>query len=151
MKKERREIRTDEESLSRPTAEQTEYLRRQGNPYAKLSVLQPDDDESAIVNVVREPEPESTMSQKHFRSGCGRIFGQYIPKLESGKLRDYHRRFIERNETKSPRVRHKLFQRLKKYDLTDLPGLQAHFNRGEKEDLTEAKLRQIEDEADKEG
>ncbi len=151
------------------------YLKRLGNPYASLQVV--DDagqkDASIISNdpqrpYVRHPYAYASMEadsdtaesdvtscaiSKHpakvvltkaeFRARCRRIFEQYIPAIEKGRLRRYHRDFITRNESRTPTTRYLLVSELQKYDLSTIPGLKAHFNR-ETESLTEAKLKQIE-------
>jgi hypothetical protein len=90
----------------------------------------------------------STLSKAEFRAGCRRIFGQYIPALERGRLRTHHRDFITRNESSSPARRHRLVKHLEKYDISKTHGVTAHFNRGEP--LTDEKLKQIERLADSE-
>jgi hypothetical protein len=148
MKKNSAEM--DDEDLSAPTPEQSAYLRRQQNPYAKLSVLAPGGETKlAKTNEVREPlESTRGMSKKDFVSGCGRIFGFYVPSIEKVRLRPHQRAFIERNHDKSAEMRRKIYERLRKYDLSDLAGLEGRFNR-EDDDLTEEKLKEIEKDTEK--
>jgi len=89
-----------------------------------------------------------TLSKAEFRAGCRRIFGQYIPALEKGRLRTHHRDFITRNESSSPARRLRLVKHLERYDISKTQGFTAHFNRGEP--LTDEKLKQIEHLADSE-
>jgi hypothetical protein len=83
------------------------------------------------------------LSKEAFREGCRAIFRPYIPALEKGKLRAHHRVFILRNEQRSAEMRFALVAELKKYDLSDIPGLSSQFNR-ERDTLTEEKLAAIE-------
>jgi len=91
----------------------------------------------------KKKSARNTATKKQFRSESVRIFRQYIPPLESGKLRDHHKAFIARNESKSDRTRFELLNGLKRYDLADVAGMRSHFNR-EPIDLTEEKLRGLE-------
>jgi hypothetical protein len=70
-----------------------------------------------------------------------------MPALEKGRLRDHHRDFIVRNESRSPETRHRLLALLAKYDLATHPGLTGQFNR-ERDVFTEQKLRTIERDAE---
>lgn len=112
-----------------------------GNPYASLANLQAEG-----VPVATSPgEPPAsvlTATKAAFRSECTRIFRQYIPAPERGRLRRYMRDFITRNESRSSRVRSSLLQTLAKFDLSDLCAV-PQFNR-EDESLSEQKLRDIE-------
>lgn len=146
------------------------YLKRLENPYASLQVSndaeQKDASEVSSVSqrpYVRHPyayasmEVESDVSSSaiakqpvkgalakaEFRARCRRIFEQYIPTIEKGRLRTHHRDFIARNESRSPTTRYLLINKLQKYDLSTVPGLKARFNR-ERELLTDEKLKQIE-------
>jgi hypothetical protein len=129
-----------------------EALRRLGNPYAKLSVLgDPDDAEAdGLLAQAHDLRNQSSPDVRHlgvpkavFLAECRRIFRQYIPPVENGRLRAHHRAFIVRNESRSPETRHRLLVQLRRYDLSDVPGMQARFNR-ERSELTEEKLRQVE-------
>jgi hypothetical protein len=84
-----------------------------------------------------------SLSKEGFIAGCRRIFRQYIPSVEKGRLRQHHRDFITRNQGRGGSIRHLLLQELSKYDLSGLPGMEARFNR-ERNDLTDQKLKQIE-------
>ncbi len=87
--------------------------------------------------------PRRHLSKAEFRSRCRDVFRPYIPALEKGRLRPHHNAFITRNEARSPDVRYALAERLGRYGLADIPGLQSQFNR-EEEAFTEAKLIAIE-------
>lgn len=108
-----------------------------GNPYAGLANI--DDD----VETRGPGQDPGEISQTAFETGCRRIFGQYIPLLERGRLRPEHRDFIARNRSRSATVRFKLLEALCRYDLTDLPPMQPQFNR-EDDRLTAKKLAEIE-------
>lgn len=87
------------------------------------------------------------LSKVEFRAKCRRIFIPYIPALEKGKLRKHHRDFISRNESRSAPMRHRLVVLLERYDILQVPGINAQFNR-EREVFTKEKLNQIEHMAD---
>lgn len=130
------------------------YVRRLQNPYAWLGVL---DDPDLVKHVPavglpahRRRQPQSsatdsagTVSKAEFRNICRRVFCQYIPQAEGRRIRQHHRDFILRNESRSPRVRHALLSALQKYDLSDIPGVTTQFNR-ERDPYTEEKLRKLE-------
>jgi hypothetical protein len=65
------------------------------------------------------------------------------PEVEKRRIRDHHRDFILRNELSSATKRYRVLQELRRYDLSAVHGIQAHFNR-ERDVFTEAKLRSIE-------
>jgi hypothetical protein len=114
---------------------------RSGNPYAMLAQL---DEDKIFPELPCDEGPDSTTaSQVEFEGGCRRIFAQYIPALERGRLRPEHRDFIARNRVKSGRIRRALLQALQRYDLTALGGLQPQFNR-ERDALTVRKLMEVE-------
>ncbi len=114
---------------------------RSGNPYASLAQLDADD---TFRELPRDDRPDrTTASQVEFEGGCRRIFAQYIPALERGRLRPEHRDFIARNRMKSGKIRRALLQALQRYDLTALGGLQPQFNR-ERDVLTVRKLMEVE-------
>lgn len=137
----------------------TKYLKLLGNPYASLQVVDPACAEEAPEHLTGqlfadESSPDiaaappvatkvGTLSKKEFRERCRRIFEQYIPAMEQGKLRDHQRDFINRNELSSPAIRYALFAELKKYDLSSVSGLKGQFNR-EYDAFTDEKLKQIE-------
>jgi hypothetical protein len=110
-----------------------------GNPYASLANIV---DEPISTAARSTPERADSMSQADFDSGCRRIFSQYIPALERGRLRPEHRDFIDRNKTRAGGIRAKLLKALQKYDLSHLT-LQPQFNR-ESESVTAQKLKEIE-------
>ena len=133
----------DDEFLP-PTPEQTDYLRKQEHPYAKLSVtLKDSGGESTVFTTDSRSSAKVTLSKEEFEAECRRIFRHYIPAVERGRLKPHHKDFIARNQNRSGAGRYKLVEALRKYDLSDVPGFEARFNR-EREDLTEAKLREIE-------
>lgn len=111
-----------------------------GNPYASLADLQ--DEDAPVSNVVTRQTSTLGATKAAFRGECARIFRQYIPALERGRLRDYMRAFVSRNESRSPTVRSLLLHALAKFDLADLRAV-PQFNR-EDESLSEQKLREIE-------
>lgn len=110
-----------------------------GNPYASLANIV---DEPSSTAARSTPERVDSVSQADFDSGCRRIFSQYIPALERGRLRPEHRDFIDRNRTRAGGIRAKLLKALQKYDLSRLT-LQPQFNR-ESESVTAQKLKEIE-------
>ncbi len=115
---------------------------RSGNPYAALAQIT--EDEALADTADRAAGQDSkTASQTEFESGCRRVFAQYIPALERGRLRPEHRDFIARNRVRSGRIRFLLIQALQRYDLSSTMGLQPQFNR-ESELLTAKKLTEIE-------
>jgi hypothetical protein len=114
-----------------PTAQGADADTSHRNPYARLA--------SACDESVEPGE----ISQATFVSECRRIFGQYIPQLEHGLLRAEHRGFITRNRSRSAKIRFKLLEALRRYDLSDLAGMQPQFNR-EDDRLTAKKLLEIE-------
>lgn len=83
------------------------------------------------------------ISKSEFRQACRAIFRCYIPEIEKGRIRDHHRDFIIRNESRSATRRSQVVDALRRYDLSSVPGFQAHFNR-ERDVFTDAKLREIE-------
>jgi hypothetical protein len=83
------------------------------------------------------------LSKSEFRQACRAIFRCYIPEIEKGRIRDHHRDFIVRNESRSATRRCQVVDALRRYDLSSVPGFQAHFNR-ERDVFTDAKLREIE-------
>lgn len=146
---------------------QSDALRRLGNPYAKLQLLDnvietarllqnpyakeqmmfDDHTEEVVTSAAADSmseavaEPEAT--QREFESECRRIFRQYIPAVEKGRIRDHHRDFIDRNRSRSARQRARLIVELRKYDISSIKGLSAQFNR-ERDQLTVDKLAKIE-------
>ena len=124
------------------------YVRRQENPYASLCVavevdLSAREKSVDTVTVPMSDAPNTSISKQDFEAECRRIFRQYIPALEKGRLRPHHRAFITRNHSRTPSLRNSLLEQLRKYDLSNIRGLQVKFNR-EREELTADKLEQIE-------
>lgn len=115
-----------------------------GNPYASLAAL-PDEGEEIQSGPLKVDPADSldTVSKAEFRRLATRIFRQYIPALVRGRLRTYMIDFIERNETKPPRIRYLLLKAFERFDLSDLSGAIPYFNR-EEQSLSEEKLREIE-------
>jgi hypothetical protein len=129
--------------------ERRAYLRVLEDPYASLVV----DDRapvmasaSAKLEAPREQSGQRGCSKAEFRARCRTIFGGYMPALEKGRLREHHRDFIVRNESRDPQVRSRLLSLLARYDLSTHPGLTGQFNR-ERDVFTEQKLRSIERDA----
>ena len=115
------------------------------NPWATLYYRA---DESVHVPATASPNQVKAtvsfkLSKSEFRQACRAIFRCYIPEIEKGRIRDHHRDFIARNESRSATRRFEVLEALRRYDLSSVPGFQAHFNR-EREVFTEAKLREIE-------
>jgi hypothetical protein len=111
-----------------------------GNPYASLANLDDEGDFSA--KAVATVESVAEISISSFEAGCRRIFVQYIPAPERGRLRPEHRDFIERNKLSSSQIRARLLAALQRFDLSGLV-VQPQFNR-EHPDLTAKKLLEIE-------
>lgn len=112
-----------------------------GNPYASLA--NPQEEALPVITNVAESLPAAlAVTKAAFRSECTRIFRQYIPPAERGRLREYMRRFISRNESRPATVRALLLRALARFDLSDLCAV-PQFNR-EDESLSEQKLREIE-------
>ena len=139
-------VGTIDDELLEPTPEQTAYLRRQGNQYAKLSVLLPGET-AGSTTVGQSYAAKSTASKEEFGAYCRKLFGFYMPAAEKGRLRPHYRDFINRNQARSPSGRHKIMQLLKRYEISDHSAMEAQFNR-ERAELAEAKLREIENAVD---
>lgn len=149
---------------------QSDALKRLGNPYAKLQVLDnvietarllqnpyakeqmlfDDYPEEVLagssIGSVAEVVVASEATQREFESECRRIFRQYIPAVEKGRIRDHHRAFIDRNRSRSAKQRSRLLVELRKYDISGIKGISAQFNR-ERDKLTVDKLAKIERDA----
>jgi len=108
-----------------------------GNPYAALANIDDDEVASSV------PTAQGEISKSAYETGCRRIFTQYIPAVERGQLRPEYRDFITRTISRSARVRFKLLEALGRFDLSDIVGLQAQFNR-EPAQFTAKKLAEIE-------
>jgi hypothetical protein len=113
-----------------------------GNPYAAVANIE-DEEEHSIVAASDSGNASQELSKSAFESGCRRIFSQYIPLLERGRLRPEHRDYIARNVSRSAKIRYRLLKELRRYDLSDLSGMQPQFNR-EDDRLTAKKLLEIE-------
>lgn len=135
---------TDDELLPK-TPEQAEYHRRLQDPYASLSTGLPEHRTSgAATATLEEPGLKATATKEFFEAEARRILGLYIPGTErGGQLRPHHRAFITRNLVRSSAERFRVLRELRKYDLSSMPGFEARFNR-EEDDLTEAKLKELE-------
>jgi hypothetical protein len=133
----------DDDDFLPVTPEQTTYLRKQGNQYAKLSVTLRDSAGTDAAPASGKASQRETTSKEEFQSECRRIFGFYIPAAEKGRLRPFHKTFIARNQSRPPHARYLLLQEIRKYDLSDVQGLKGRFNR-EHADPSEAKLVAIE-------
>jgi hypothetical protein len=112
---------------------------RSGNPYARLANLK----EDCFVPPITARRSEEGISKVDFEAGCRSIFRKYIPDVERGILRQEHRDFISRNRARAAGMRLKIFEALRRYDLTDLGTIQPQFNR-EHSRLTAKKLLEIE-------
>lgn len=117
------------------------------NPYAKEQMLFDDYPEEILAGsspgLAAEGGAESEATQREFESECRRIFRQYIPAVEKGRIRDHHRAFIDRNRSRSAKQRSGLLVELRKYDISGIKGISAQFNR-ERDKLTADKLAKIE-------
>lgn len=139
----------EEVDLRPATAKERAYARKQENQYTLLSVairdleVVPANSKTTVIKPRQHTAGRASLSKEGFTAGCRRIFRQYIPSVERGRLRNHHRDFIVRNQGRSGPTRHLLLQELSKYDLSVLPGMEAHFNR-ERDELTDKKLKQIE-------
>jgi len=119
-----------------------------GNPYAALANIDDQEEQLLDAGAPSTGPALGEISKATFEAGCRRIFSQYIPRLERGRLRPEHRDFITRNRPRSARIRCRLLEELSRYDLSDLPGMRAQFNR-EDDRLTDKKLIEIEQAVDK--
>lgn len=126
------------------------YIRLLENQYASLSI---EDEQKPVDALSTEPRQLVLLaanrgcSKTEFRARCRSVFAGYIPALEKGKLREHHRAFITRNESRTSEERYRLVVHLEKYNLSSHLGLKAQFNR-ERDVFTEEKLRQIERDAE---
>jgi hypothetical protein len=127
-----------------------ETVRLLQNPYAKEQMLFDDYSEEILADSstssVAEVVIESEATQREFESECRRIFRQYTPAVEKGRIRDHHRAFIDRNRPRSAKQRFRLLVELRKYDISSIKGISAQFNR-ERDKLTVDKLARIERDA----
>jgi hypothetical protein len=135
-------VGTIDDELMEPTPEQRAYLRKQGNQYAKFSVLLPGDTASSAT-AAQSHAAKSTASKEEFDACCRKIFASYMPTAEKGRLRPHYKDFIKRNQARSPAARYKIMQRLRRYEFSDHSVMGTQFNR-ERAEPTEAKLREIE-------
>ena len=117
------------------------------NPYATLSMgkeaEKPRETSPESTNSSSVKAPRGSLSKADFCARSSRIFKQYIPAPEKGRLRAHHRDFITRNESCSSTRRYRLVKQLEKFDLSNIEGIKTRFNR-ERELFTDEKLKQIE-------
>lgn len=134
---------TDDDELLPPTPDQTQYLRTSQDPYAKLSVtLKAPEHAVAVPSAQTQVAQKKGATQKEFETTFRKIIGFYVP--DSNRLPGTYREFLERNKKRSPSVRQRLIDKLRKYDLSDVR-VDTHFNRDERDRLTEARLKDIEE------
>jgi hypothetical protein len=138
---------SSDDELREPTPQEVEYFRKQKNQYAKLSVALRDDRQTKLASPIQQPQIKMTATKEHFEAESRRILGLYVPQVERGRLPQHYRDFITRNAARSGIARYKVLERLRSYDISDIRGLDARFNR-EKETITEAKLKEVEQAAD---
>jgi hypothetical protein len=140
-------LQVDDDKADSPAVAATSLqFRKTENPYAHHYYF-PED--APVASEVRpnpeapEHQPVGELTKSAFQTQVRGLFRPYIPAAEHGKLRDHHREFIARNESRSPQVRYRLVAQLRKYDISNLSGLTPLFNR--EEDLfTKKKLVEIE-------
>jgi hypothetical protein len=120
-------------------------LKQSENPWATLYFKVDPTEKSAAMADVAKPKVAAKLkvSKSEFQQACRAIFRCYIPEVEKGRIRDHHRDFILRNESRPPATRHRALEELRRYDLSTIAGFQTHFNR-ERDVFTEAKLKEIE-------
>lgn len=128
-------------------------LYRSGNPYATLAGWDGVEDgvpsEPVVAPRAKAPSAlrQSTkveLSKADFRAECQRIFLPYVPPHLPRRIPQHQRDFIARNERRSPGVRFRLAQSLKRYDLSSTPGISPQFNRELPIEISELKLRRLE-------
>jgi hypothetical protein len=143
----------DEPQVARDDAvnDESRLYRLRGNPYAKL-VTTDGTQEKRVAPTKTSLAPSvapirQALSKSGFRAQAKRIFKQYVPALEKGRLRTHHQGFITRNESCLPTRRYRLIKHLERYDISKIQGLIPQFNR-ERDALTDEKLKQIERLAD---
>jgi hypothetical protein len=125
-------------------ANENSVAQPSGNPYASLASIY--EEQAATIVSEADGGAQSTLkstSKAEFRRRCSLIFRQYVPELERSRLRTYMNEFIVRNESKSSRIRYLLLRALEKFNLSDLSGVTAYFNR-EDQSLSDQKLKDIE-------
>lgn len=136
----------DEGAVTRPsTSPQELTLKLTQNPWATLYYGADDPVHATATASFAQVKASVSfkLSKSEFRQACRAIFRCYIPEIEKGRIRDHHRDFIVRNESRSATRRFQVLDALRRYDLSSVPGFQAHFNR-ERDVFTDAKLREIE-------
>lgn len=146
----------------------TEYLRKLGNPYAKLSMVDESTRRCKYIRTLQNPyaslgvsddqppSPEGIeddapilaarpmkISKRDFAIRCRSIFVQYTP-LAKGttRLRPEYVAFISENGDKDPEDRARIIAELERYDLACLGNVKPHLNR-ERESQLLNKLRAI--------
>jgi hypothetical protein len=123
-----------------------EQHARSENPYSRHYYLADEAPEAdAHETAAQSPATPAVgkLSKSSFQQHVRAIFRPYIPAAEGGHLRDHHREFIARNESRSATTRYRLVAQLKRYDLGDLPQMKPLFNR-EDAIFTREKLAEIE-------
>ena len=117
------------------------------NPYASLYYFDPPEAATETRHAETPPELSTRkppgLTKSRFEQRARAIFLLYVPPIERPRLRAHYRGFIDRNRDRTPQARWHLINRLEKYDLATIPGLNPQFNR-ERESLTAEKLLEIE-------
>jgi hypothetical protein len=128
-------------------------LYRSGNPYATLAGWDGSEDgiasASVLVPQVKAPSApirsiKEELSKADFRAECQRIFLPYVPPHLPRRIPQHQRDFIARNERRSPSVRFRLAESLRRYDLSSTPGISPQFNRELPIEISDLKLRRLE-------
>jgi hypothetical protein len=122
----------DEGAVVQPSKSPKELtLELTQNPWATLynGADDPADASATVIPTQIMASVSSQLSKSEFRQACRAIFRCYIPAIEKGRIRDHHRDFIVRNESGSATRRFQVLEALRRYDLSSVPGFQAHFNR----------------------
>lgn len=120
-----------------------EQHARSENPYSRHYYLADEALEAEAHDRAAQSPAVGKLSKSSFQQQVRAIFRPYIPAAEGGHLRDHHREFIARNESRSATTRYRLVAQLKPYDLGDLPQMKPLFNR-EDAIFTKEKLAEIE-------
>lgn len=138
-----------EEEAEARAAPARSALHRSGNPYASLAAWDGDDGDEQRQALAPPPAPRPAtirefLSKEDFRAEASRIFMSYVPPHLPRRLPQHQRDFIARNHARSGKVRHRIIQALRRYDLSTTPGIAQQFNREYKDHWDERKLRAIE-------
>jgi hypothetical protein len=116
----------------RPAEITQQQVHASGNPYARI----PNEEDVGDI--------ETGVSIANFELGCRGIFRSYMPAwMREGPLHAHYREFIARNRAKSPAYRKRLLDLVRRYDLSEIPGLAPQFNR-ENHQITTEKLAELE-------